>query len=140
MTTPPELIAFVAGYPLLLAHLGMGLAGFMVWSAIYTLLSRGQEISQIRDGNPASATLYGVTLLSLALPMGAVIASSTGIIDMAIWCAATGLVQLTLFALVDLVLAGLAARVRDEADLSAAVLLGAARLAVAWMFAAALKV
>jgi putative membrane protein len=140
MTTPPELIAFVAGYPLLLAHLGVALGGFFIWSVIYSICSRGREISQIRDGNSASAILYGVTLLSIALPMAAVIAASTGIIDMAVWCAATGLVQLTLFALVDLVLAGLAARVRDEADVSAAVLLGAARLAMAWMFAAALKV
>ena len=140
MTTPPELIAFVAGYPLLLAHLGVALGGFFIWSVVYSICSRGQEISQIRDGNSASAILYGVTLLSIALPMAAVIAASTGIIDMAVWCAATGLVQLTLFALVDLVLAGLGARVRDEADVSAAVLLGGARLAMAWMFAAALKV
>ena len=139
MTTPPELIAFVAGYPLLLAHLGIALAGFVLWSAIYTLTSRGQEISQIREGNPASPIVYGATLLALALPLGHAVSGSSGLVDIGIWVAAAGLVQLTLFGVVDLILAGLTARIRDEADTSGAILLGCARLAVAWLFAAALK-
>lgn len=140
MTTPPELIAFVAGYPLLLAHLGIAFLAFFLWSAIYTLTSRGREISQIRDGNQASSIIYGVTLLALALTLGQAVSTSSGLIDIAIWVAAAGLVQLTLFGAVDLVLAGLTGRIRDDADTSAAILLGCARLAVAWLFASALKV
>ena len=138
MSTPPEIIAFVAGFPILLAHLGIGLLAFVVWAFVYTLCSRGQEISQIRDGNQGSAVLYGVTLLGLALPLARALTSANGWLDMAVWSGAAGLVQLTLYAVTDLVLAGLSGRVRDTGDGSAAVLLGAARLATAWLFSAAL--
>jgi len=138
MSTPPEIIAFVAGFPILLAHLGIGLLAFVVWAFVYTLCSRGQEISQIRDGNQGSAVLYGVTLMGLALPLARALTSANGWLDMAVWSGAAGLVQLTLYAVTDLVLAGLSGRVRDTGDVSAAVLLGAARLATAWLFSAAL--
>jgi putative membrane protein len=138
MSTPPEIIAFVAGFPILLAHLGIGLLAFILWALVYTLCSRGQEITQIRDGNQGSAVLYGVTLFALALPVARALTAANGWLDMAVWGGVAGLVQLTLFAVTDLVLAGLSGRVRDTGDVSAAVLLGAARLATAWLFSAAL--
>ena len=138
MSTPPEIIAFVAGFPILLAHLGIGLLAFILWALVYTLCSRGQEITQIRDGNQGSAVLYGVTLFALALPVARALTAANGWLDMAVWSGVAGLVQLTLFAVTDLVLAGLSGRVRDTGDGSAAVLLGAARLATAWLFSAAL--
>ncbi len=138
MSTPPEIIAFVAGFPILLAHLGIGLAAFVIWAFVYTVCSRGQEIGQIRDGNQGSAVLYGATLFALALPLARALTAANGWVDMVVWSGVAGLVQLTLFALTDLVLAGLSGRVRDTADVSAAVLLGAARLATAWLFSSAL--
>ena len=66
--------------------------------------------------------------------------ASTGLLDIAIWTGAAGLVQLTLFGLVDLILAGLTARIRDEQDMSGAILLGAARISVAWLFCSAFVV
>ena len=138
MSTPPEIIAFVAGFPILLAHLGIGLLAFILWALVYTLCSRGQEITQIRDGNQGSAVLYGVTLFALALPVARALTAANGWLDMAVWSGVAGLVQLTLFAVTDLVLAGLSGRVRDTGDVSAAVLLGSARLATAWLFSAAL--
>ncbi len=138
MSTPPEIIAFVAGFPILLAHLGIGLGAFVVWAFIYTVCSRGQEISQIQDGNQGSAVLYGVTLFALVLPLARALTSANGWLDMAVWAGVAGLVQLTLFALTDLILAGLSARIRDTGDVSAAVLLVAARLATAWLLSAAL--
>jgi putative membrane protein len=138
MSTPPEIIAFVAGFPILLAHLGIALAAFVLWAVVYTVCSRGQEISQIRDGNQGSAVLYGTTLFALVLPLAHALTAANGWLDMAVWSGVAGLVQLTLFAVTDLVLAGLSGRVRDTGDVSAAVLLGAARLATAWLFSAAL--
>ena len=90
MSTPPEIIAFVAGFPILLAHLGIGLLAFVVWAFVYTLCSRGQEISQIRDGNQGSAVLYGVTLMGLALPLARALTSANGWLDMAVWSGAAG--------------------------------------------------
>ena len=76
--------------------------------------------------------------MGLALPLARALTSANGWLDMAVWSGAAGLVQLTLYAVTDLVLAGLSGRVRDTGDVSAAVLLGAARLATAWLFSAAL--
>ena len=140
MMTPPELIAFVAGFPILLAHLGIGLFAFLIWATFYSLISAGKEIGQIRDGNPASATIYGATLLALALPLGKVLTTTTGLIDLGLWSLVAGLVQLTLFIMVGMVLAGLSKRIRDHGDTSAALLLGGARLATAWLFSCALTV
>jgi putative membrane protein len=138
MSTPPEIIAFVAGFPILLAHLGIGIGAWLVWGFIYTVCSRGQEISQIRDGNGASGILYGVTLFALALPLAHSLSAANGWLDMAVWSGSAGLLQLTLFAITDLVLAGLSGRVRDTGDVSAAILLGSARLATAWLLSSAL--
>jgi putative membrane protein len=140
MSIPPELIAFVAGFPILLAHLGIAVTAFILWAAVYTLLSRGQEIAQIQNGNPASSVIYGATLLALAVPLGRALSTSTGLLDIAIWTGAAGLVQLTLFGLVDLILAGLTARIRDEQDVSGAILLSAARISVAWLFCSSFMV
>jgi len=140
MSIPPELIAFVAGFPILLAHLGIAVTAFIMWAAVYTLLSRGKEIAQIQNGNPASSVIYGATLFALAVPLGRALSASTGLLDIAIWTGAAGLVQLTLFGLVDLILAGLTARIRDEQDMSGAILLGAARISVAWLFCSAFVV
>jgi putative membrane protein len=140
MIVLPEVIAFVAGFPILLAHLALTLAVFVAAAAILSLTSRGEEVQQVRDGNPASAVLYGASLLALALPAAKALSASTGFLDILLWCGASELVQLVLFTLADLVLAGLTARVRDEEDMAAAVLLGAARLALAVLLSAGLTV
>ena len=88
MSIPPELIAFVAGFPILLAHLGIAVTAFILWAAVYTLLSRGQEIAQIQNGNPASSVIYGATLFALAIPLGRALSASTGLLDIAIWTGA----------------------------------------------------
>jgi putative membrane protein len=139
MNLPPELLAFAAGFPLALAHLGAALAVLIVFLALYSLTSDGQEIGQIRDGNPASALVYGLTFLSIALPIGKALTGSESLISAGLWMAAAGLSQVVLIRLADLVLRGLSARIRDEAEIPAAALLGSARLALAWLLASALQ-
>ena len=133
MNLPPELLAFAAGFPLALAHLGAALAVLIVFLALYSLTSDGQEIGQIRDGNPASALVYGLTFLSIALPIGKALTGSESLISAGLWMAAAGLSQVVLIRLGDLVLRGLSARI------PAAALLGSARLALAWLLASALQ-
>ncbi len=140
MSIPGELIAFLTGFPVLLAHLAIGLAVFVAAAAAYALTSRARDVEQVRLGNAATAALFAATLLSLALPIARALASSSSLLDVALWSLAAGLVQLALFGLCDLLLAGLTARIRDEKDLSASVLLGGARLAAAILLCAAISV
>jgi putative membrane protein len=78
-------------------------------------------------------------IFGLALSQARSLAAAPSLIEIALWGGAVLAVQLFLFWLVELLLAGLAQRVRDEADMSAAVLLSGAKLATAVILAAAVS-
>jgi putative membrane protein len=105
---------------------------------LYSLLSPYKEISQIREGNAAAAVAFGGMIVGLAIPLAAALASSNSLREIAIWGAATVIVQLLVFRITDLVLMGLPGRVQ-EGEVSAAVLLVAAKLAAALILAAAVS-
>jgi putative membrane protein len=133
---PPELQAFLAGFPITLLHAGVALLFLFLGAVLYALLTPYKEISQIRDGNAAAAVAFGGVILGLAIPLAASLAASNSIREIAIWGAATVVLQLLVFRITDLVLMGLPARVQ-EGEVSAAVLLVAAKLAAALVLAAA---
>jgi len=132
----PELDAWATGFPILLLHLGAMLVFLGVGSVLYGLLTPRREIQLIRDGNAAAAVSLGGVLVALALPLAFALAGSGSLLELALWGASTTIVQLFLFWLTDLVFTGLPARVRDG-DLAAAVLMTAAKLAVAAVLAGA---
>jgi putative membrane protein len=132
----PEIQAFAAGFPVTLAHLGASLALLVLGAAIYALLSPHREIGRIRDGNAAAAVSFGGVLVGLAIPLAVSLAASASLPELAIWGAAVTLVQLLLYRIADFVLRGLPERIGDG-DVSAAVLLVAARLATSVLVAAA---
>ena len=133
---PPEIQAFAAGFPTTLAHAGISLLLLALGAVTYALLSPHREIQEIRDGNAAAAVSYGGVLLGLAIPLAISLAASTSLIELALWGAAITVVQLLVFRIADMVLKGLPQRV-EEGEVSAAVLLVAARLACAVLLAAA---
>jgi putative membrane protein len=136
---PPEALAFAAGFPMALAHLGLGVAVLVIALVVYGLVSDGREVAEIRGGNAASALIYGLTFLALALPLGKALTGSESLLSAGLWMGAAALCQLVAMRLADFVMRGLTARIRDEADLSAAAFLGAARLALAWLVASSLQ-
>ena len=133
---PPELQAFLAGFPVALLHAGLVLLLLFLGGVLYALLTPYKEISQIRDGNAAAAVAFGGVIIGLALPLAAALMASNSIRQIVIWGAASVVVQLLVFRLTDLVLMGLPSRVQ-EGEVSAAVLLVAAKLAAALVLAAA---
>jgi putative membrane protein len=132
----PELDAWASGFPVMLLHGAVTLAIFASAAGLYTLFSPHREIRLVRDGNPAAAVSLGGVLLGLGLPLAFALAASTSLLEATLWGVSTAVVQLFLIWLIDLVLHGLPQRVRDG-DVGAAVLLTAARLAVAGLLAAA---
>ncbi|WP_304166496.1 DUF350 domain-containing protein [Phenylobacterium aquaticum] len=132
----PEIQAFATGFPLTLMHAGVTVLILFMGSALYVLLTPHKEITLIREGNAAAAISLGGVMLGLAIPLAVSLTASTSIIEIGIWGAATVMVQLLIFRLVDLVLRGLPQRIQ-EGEVSAAALLVGAKLATALILAAA---
>ena len=132
-----QIQAFANGFPIVLLHAAVTLLILIVAAAMHALLSPAHEIEHIREGNPAAAASFGGVLLALAGPLAVAMLTSTSVQELALWGAAVSLTALLVFRLVDAILAGLPQRVQ-EGDVSAAVLLVAAKLAVAIVLAAAI--
>jgi putative membrane protein len=132
----PEIQAFATGFPLFLAHVAVTVLILTAAAGVYILLTPHKEIALIRAGNSAAAVSLGGVLLGLAMPLAVSLRSSANLIDIGLWGAATMVVQLLVFRLVDLVLHGLPRRIQDG-ELSAATLLVGAKLATAVVVASA---
>ncbi|MBN8553134.1 MAG: DUF350 domain-containing protein [Caulobacterales bacterium] len=134
-----ELQAFASGFPILLLHVGVTLVMLTLGATLYAILTPWREISLIRNGNSAAAVAFGGVLAGLAIPLAASLSASNSTLEIIVWGVATVLVQLLAFRLTDMILAGLPERIRDG-EISAAVLLVSAKLAVALILAAAVTV
>jgi putative membrane protein len=132
----PEVQAFAAGFPVTLAHAGITAALLFVGATLYVLLTPYKEIALIREGNSAAAVALGGVLMGLALPLAASLTASNSILEILVWGAATLVLQLLVFRLIDFLLTGLPQRIQ-EGEVSAAVLLVSAKLASAVVLAAA---
>jgi len=134
---PPEFQAFLTGFPLVLLHGAVTLAFLVGGCFLYGLLTPHREVQLIREGNAAAALSFGGVVVGLAMPLAASLAASTSLIEVALWGVVVLVVQLLAFRLIDLLLAGLPQRIREN-DVAATGLLVAAKLSVALIFSAAL--
>lgn len=132
----PEVQAFMAGFPDTLAHAGVTATLLFLGATLYVWLTPYKEISLIREGNSAAAVALGGVLIGLALPLAASLSASNSVLEILVWGAATLVLQLLVFRLIDFLLTGLPQRIQ-EGEVSAAVLLVSAKLASAVILAAA---
>jgi putative membrane protein len=132
----PEIQAFASGFPITLMHIGMTMVILILASVLYILLTPHREITLIREGNTAAAVSLSGVVVGLAIPLAVSMRASISVIDIGIWGAATVMVQLLVFRLVDIMLRGLPQRIQ-EGEVAAAALLVGAKLATALIIAAA---
>lgn len=132
----PEVQAFLTGFPVSLLHATASLVLLMIGAVLYALLTPWKEIAHIREGNAAAAVSFGGVVVGLALPLAASLSAAASLRELAIWGAAVVVVQLLVFRITDMLLAGLPNRVQ-EGETSAAVLLVAAKLSTSLILAAA---
>lgn len=132
----PEVLAFMAGFPDTLAHAGVTALLLFLGATLYVWLTPYKEISLIREGNSAAAVALGGVLIGLALPLAASLTAGTSVLEIVVWGVATLALQLLVFRLIDFLLTGLPQRIQ-EGEVSAAVLLVAAKLSSAVILAAA---
>jgi putative membrane protein len=134
----PEVQAFASGFPLTLIHAGVTLVMLVLGAAVYAFLTPYKEVQLIREGNAAAAISYGGVIIGLAAPLAVSLSASPSVLEIVVWGLATTAVQLLVFRVTDLFLAGLPARIQ-EGETAAAALLTAARLASALILAAAVS-
>ena len=132
----PDIQAFAAGFPVTLAHAGITALLLFIGATLYALLTPYKEIALIREGNAAAAVALGGVLICLALPLAASLSASNSMMEILVWGAATLILQLLVFRIIDFLLTGLPQRIQ-EGEVSAAVLLVSAKLASAIILAAA---
>ena len=133
----PEIQAFASGFPVMVVHLVATFVLLGGGAVIYGLLTPWKEVSLIREGNAAASVAFGGVLIGLAIPLAVSLSVSSSLRDIVLWGIATLVLQLLAFRIVDAVLTGLPQRIQ-EGEISAAVLLVAAKLATALVLAAAL--
>lgn len=85
---------FLAMLPNFLAYLGAAVVLLAAFTAIYLFVTPYDEIKLIRANNTAAAISLSGAVLGFAMPIANVIAHSDTLLDLAVWGAIAGLVQL----------------------------------------------
>ncbi|MBK8760156.1 MAG: DUF350 domain-containing protein [Sulfuritalea sp.] len=85
---------FLATLPNFLAYLGAAAVLLAAFVAIYLFVTPYDEIKLIRENNIAAAVSLSGAVLGFAMPIANVIAHSDTLLDLAVWGAIAGLVQL----------------------------------------------
>ncbi len=129
--------AFVSGFPQFIIQLGIALGLFVASLIVYVILTPHKEMALIRAGNPSAALAFGGVVVGLAIPLGACLAHSLGILDLAIWGIVTLLLQILAFRFADIFLHHLPRRIA-EGDVAAAVFLMSIKIGLALIIAGAL--
>lgn len=130
--------AFVAGFPDFILQFLAALGMFIVSLTIYVLMTPHKELQLIRDGNPSAALAFGGVVVGLAIPLGACLAHSLGLVDLVIWGAVTLLIQLLAFRFADIFLRHLPRRIA-EGDVAAAVFLMSVKIGLALILSGAVS-
>jgi putative membrane protein len=82
------------GLPVLLVHLALTTGLLLAGLAFYLRFAHCRELELLREGNMAAAVVFGGQMLSLAIPLSAMLANSVSIADIFLWGVITVVLQL----------------------------------------------
>jgi putative membrane protein len=125
------------GLPVLLLQLAVTLALLAIGAVIYTAVTPFHEFRLMRDGNVAAGIALAGTLVALAIPLAATLASSLVTLDILLWGAVALVVQLLAFLLASRLIPGLRGMIETGNAAAACVLVGV-QIAVALLNAGAM--
>jgi putative membrane protein len=129
--------ALGTGLPMLLLQFLLVLALLVAGIFIYMAVTPFHERDLLRNGNPAAATVLGGALVSLAIPLAALLATTGALLDILVW----GVVAVLLQLLTVTILLHLLRRMRamiEAGQVAAAIPLVAAQLSIGLLNAAAM--
>lgn len=134
----PVLQSLISGLPTLVLQFVAAAAVYAAGIAAYTRLTPYHELELVRAGNVAAAITLGGALVGLAMPVGATLARSLSVADILVWGAVATVMQAAAFALANLLLRELPARV-ERGDIAAALVAAAVQLSVGIVNAGAMS-
>ena len=129
------LAALGGGLPELLLHFVVTLALLAAGAAIYMAVTPFRERELIAQGNTAAGTVLAGALVSLALPLAAMLATSGRLVDIVIWGIVAVVIQLLTVLGTSLVFRRLG-RMIESGNVAAALALAATQVAVGLLNAA----
>ena len=129
--------ALGAGLPGLLLQFMLCLVLLAAGVATYTAVTPFRERTLLRQGNVAAATLLSGAVIALALPLAALLATTSSYVDIAVWGTVAILLQLVTVTVLSHVLRGMM-RMIEAGQVAAALPIVAAQLAVGLLNAAAM--
>jgi putative membrane protein len=126
----------LAGVPFLVLHVIVAVAILIIGIVVYIWITPWEDWRLVREGNTAAAIAMGGMMLGLGIPLASCLKASVNVWDILIWGLVTLVLQVVTFKVMDLLMRGLARRIEDG-QVSAAIVLAAAKLSVAAIIAAA---
>ena len=124
------------GLPLLLLDFVVTLVLLGIGIAIYMAITPFNERELLARGNAAAGLVLAGSVVSLAIPLAATLATSSALLDIVIWGVIALILQLVTFGLVTLCIRDLRHQI-DAGSVAAACPLVAAQIAIALLNAAA---
>jgi putative membrane protein len=134
---PGAVTAVENGLPELLLHFVVTVALLAIGAAIYMAITPFRERTLIAAGNTAAATSLCGTIISLALPLGAMLATSGRLIDIVVWGVIALVIQLLTLLAVSRVFNHFGKMI-ESGNVAAAMVLAATQVAVGVLNAAAM--
>ena len=134
----PVIDSFLAGFPVLLAHLAVTLAVLIAGITVYVWITPHREFKLVRDGNIAAAVSLSGAILGIGIPLAFSMSVSVNVLDILIWGTVTVVIQVAAYFATDLVMRDLPRRI-DAGELGPALVLAAIKLAVAAVVSAAVS-
>ena len=128
----------LAGLPVLIVHLAVTTAIFVVGLLVYLWVTPYHELTLVRQGNVAAAITGSGAMLALVVPLGATMATSVSVPDILLWGVVAIVLQLIAFAAVAIVFRELPQAI-ERGDIAPALVLAATQLSTGILNAAAMS-
>jgi len=129
--------ALTAGLPVLLPQFAVTLGLLLIGAAVYMIITPYREVALIRRGNVAAAVTFGGTIIALALPLAATLATARAVLDVLLWGVVALILQLVVFFVASALFRGMRGAI-EAGNTAAATLLACMQVAVAILNAAAM--
>ncbi len=128
---------YLVTLPNFLMYLGLSVLLLGVFMGLYLVITPQHELRLIHQGNISASIVLTGTLLGFALPVASAMAHSVALLDLALWGAVAGVVQLLTYLMLRVLIPDL--RQQIEADrVSVAILLAGLTLCMGLLNAAAM--
>ena len=123
--------------PQFLAFFVVSLFMLIVFVAVYTRVTRHNEIKLIKENSVAAAVAFSGSMIGFALPLASAMISSSTILGMIIWGVVALIVQIVVYLLVRLPMPRVSERI-EKNEIAAGIWLGASSLSAGILNAASM--